>query len=80
VGLLDRIRRWIWRTEEAASEVEYGALEAMHGVEDELDERSHGKFYDALEKVEEESGELLERLHLDGPEPEPHESDTKAAD
>jgi hypothetical protein len=78
VGLLDRFRRFVWRTEEAASEVEYGALDAMHGVEDELDERTHGKFYDALEKVEEESGELLERLHLDGPEPQ--ESDSKAAD
>jgi hypothetical protein len=78
VGLLDRFRRFVWRTEEAASEVEYGALDAMHGVEDELDERTHGKFYDALEKVEEESGELLERLHLDAPEPQ--ESDSKAAD
>ena len=74
--MLDRFRRWIWRTEEAASEVEYGALEALHGVEDELDERTQGKFYDALEKVEEESGELLERLHLDGDEAEAEKRDS----
>ena len=65
MGLVDRFRRWIWRTEEASNELEYRALDAVHEVEDELDERTHGKFYDAVEKVDEESGELLDRLHLD---------------
>jgi len=65
MSLLDRFRRWIWRTEEASNELEYRALDAVHGVEDELDERTQGRFYDTVEKVDEESGELLERLHLD---------------
>jgi hypothetical protein len=71
MSLLDRFRRWIWRTEEASNELEYRALDAVHGVEDELDERTHGRFYDTVEKVDEESGELLERLHLDGESDEP---------
>jgi hypothetical protein len=65
VRLLDRFRRWIWRVEEASNELEYRALDTVHDVEDELDERTHGRFYDAVEKADEESEELLERLHLD---------------
>jgi hypothetical protein len=65
MGLLDRFRRWVWRVEEASNELEYRALDAVHDVEDELDEQTHGRFYDAVEKVDEESEELLERLHLD---------------
>ena len=53
------------RAEEASNELEYAALDAVHGVEDELDERTRGRFYDTVEKVDEESGELLERLHID---------------
>ena len=71
MGLLDRFRRWIWRVEESSNELEYRALDAVHDVEDELDERTHGRFYDTLEKADEESEELLERLRLDedaGPE------------
>jgi hypothetical protein len=71
IGLLDRFRRWVWRVEESSNELEYRALDAVHDVEDELDERTHGRFYDTLEKADEESEELLERLRLDddaGPE------------
>ena len=71
MGLLDRFRRWIWRVEESSNELEYRALDAVHDVGDELDERTHGRFYDTLEKADEESEELLERLRLDedaGPE------------
>lgn len=75
MSLLDRFRRWIWRAEEASNELEYRALDAVHGVEDELDERTHGRFYDTVEKVDEESGELLERLHLDGDSDEPTPAD-----
>ena len=63
--MLDKFRRWVWRVEERSNELEYRALDTVHDVEDELDERTHGRFYDTVEKVDEESEELLERLHLD---------------
>lgn len=47
------------------NEVDYAALDAVHRAEDRLDEATHGRYHDAVERVEEESGELLERLHLD---------------
>ena len=62
---LDRFRAWIWRTEKASNELEYGALDAVHRAEDRVDEATHGRFYDAVEKADEEAEELLERLHLD---------------
>jgi hypothetical protein len=65
VSVLDRFRRWVWRVEERSNELEYRALDTVHDVEDELDERTHGRFYDTVEKVDEGSEELLERLHLD---------------
>jgi hypothetical protein len=65
MSVLDKFRRWVWRVEERSNELEYRALDTVHDVEDELDERTHGRFYDAVEKVDEESEELLERLHLD---------------
>jgi hypothetical protein len=71
MGVLDRFRRWIWRVEESSNELEYRALDAVHDAEDELDERTHGKFYDTLEKADEESEELLERLHLDDEDEKP---------
>ena len=74
MGLLDRFRRWVWRVEERSNELEYRALDTVHDVEDELDERTHGRFYDTVERVDEESEELLERLHLD----EEDESDEDA--
>ena len=63
MGVLDRFRRWVG-VEERSNEL-YRALDTVHDVEDELDERTHGRFYDTVEKVDEESEELLERLHLD---------------
>jgi hypothetical protein len=65
VGLLDRLRRLIWRAEEASNELEYSALDAVHHAEDAVDERTGGRFYDALEKTDEEAEEVLEKLHLD---------------
>ena len=53
-GLLDRFRRWVWRVEERSNELEYKALDAVHDVEDELDEHTHGRFYDTLEKIDDE--------------------------
>jgi hypothetical protein len=52
MGLLDRFRRWIWRVEESSNELEYRALDAVHDVEDELDERTHGRLYDTLERID----------------------------
>jgi hypothetical protein len=65
MSLLDRLRRVIWRAEEKSNELEYAGLDAVHRVEDELDEHSGGRFYDTLEKADEEAEELLERLRLD---------------
>ena len=48
------------------TEADYAALDAVHRVEDRLDDATGGRFYDAVEKTDEEAGDLLERLHLDG--------------
>lgn len=74
MGLLSRLRRWIWKVEEASNELEYSAIEAIEKAEAVADEHSGGRVGRAIETVEEESRDLLERLHLDGPddgEPEP---------
>ena len=74
---LDRFRRWIWRVEESSSELEYAALDEVHKVEDKLDEATHGRFYDAVEDIDERSQEVLHDLHLDtdpdAPEEKPEE-------
>jgi hypothetical protein len=66
MGLLDSIRRLFGHAENAMNEVDYAALDAVHHAEDRVDEATHGRYYDAVEKADEEAGELLERLHLDG--------------
>ena len=66
MSLLDSIRRLFGRADEAMTEADYAALDAVHDVEDRLDHATGGRFYDAVEKADEEAGELLERLHLDG--------------
>ena len=48
------------------NEVDYAALDAVHSAEDRVDGATGGRYYDAVEKADEEAGELLERLHLDG--------------
>jgi hypothetical protein len=77
MGLLDPIRRLFGRAETALNEVDYAALDTVHHAEDRLDVATGGRFYDTVEKTEEESGELLERLHLDR---EPEEQDRRGAD
>ena len=67
MGLLDRFRAWIWKAEEASNELEYGAIERIHHAEDAVDERTHGRFYDTVEKIDEEADEFGERVHLDEP-------------
>jgi hypothetical protein len=64
MGFLDRFRAWIWRTEEKSNELEYGALDRLHHVEDRVDEATHGRFYDTLEKADEEAGDLLDHVGL----------------
>jgi hypothetical protein len=65
--LLNRLRRWIWKVEEASNELEYSAIEAIEKVEAVADDHTGGRVGRAIETAEEESRELLERLHLDGP-------------
>jgi hypothetical protein len=69
MGIVDSIRRLFGRADDALTEADYAALDAVHDVEDRLDEATGGRFYDAVEKADAEAGELLERLHLEG-EPE----------
>ena len=66
MGVLDSIRRLFGRADRAMTEADYAALDAVHDVEDRLDGATGGRFYDAVEKADEEAGELLDRLHLDG--------------
>ena len=65
MGLVDAIRRLFGRAEDALNDADYAALDVVHRAEDRVDEATGGRFYDAVEKADEESGELLERLHLD---------------
>ena len=65
MGVVDAIRRLFGRTENAMTEADYAALETMHNVEDRVDDATGGRFYDTVEKADEEAGELLDRLHLD---------------
>jgi hypothetical protein len=65
MGVLDSIRRLFGRADRAMTEADYAALDAVHDVEDRLDGATGGRFYDAVEKADEEAGELLDRLHLD---------------
>jgi hypothetical protein len=72
MGMLDPIRRLFGRAGKAMTDADYAALDAVHDVEDRLDHAPGGRFYDAVEKADEEAGELLDRLHLDDePEAEP---------
>ena len=76
---LERLRGWIWRTEEASNELEYAALDAVHHAEDAVDERTGGRFYDTLERADEEAEDALERLGLDDePEGGSHNGDVTA--
>ena len=65
MGLLETIRRLFGRADESLAEAEYAALDVVHEAEDRVDEATGGRFYDAVEKADEEAGELLDRLHLD---------------
>jgi hypothetical protein len=65
MGVLDSIRRLFGRADDAMTAVDYAAIDAAHDVEDRLDDATGGRFYDAVEKADEEAGELLERLHLE---------------
>ena len=65
MGVLDSIRRLFGRAGQAMTKADYAAIDAVHNVEDRVDEATGGRFYDAVEKADDEAGELLERLHLE---------------
>ena len=65
MGVLDSIRRLFGRADRAMTKADYAAIDTVHHVEDRVDDATGGRFYDAVEKADEEAGELLERLHLD---------------
>ena len=74
MAFLDSIRRLFGRADQAMTQADYAAIDAVHHVEDRLDDATGGRFYDAVEKADDEAGELLERLHLD------HEPDEAGED
>ena len=76
MALLESIRRLFGRAEQALDQADYAALDAVHRAEDRLDDATGGRYYDTVEKADEEAGELLERLHLDD-EPDEGESATR---
>ena len=57
MGVVDSIRRLFGRADRAMTKADYAAIDTVHAT--------GGRFYDAVEKADEEAGELLERLHLD---------------
>ena len=65
MAFLDSIRRLFGRADQAMTQADYAAIDAVHHVEDRLDDATGGRFYDAVEKADDEAGELLDRLHLD---------------
>jgi len=65
MGLVDAIRRLFGRAEDALNDADYAALDAVHRAEDRVDEATGGRYYDTVEKADDEAGELLDRLHLD---------------
>jgi hypothetical protein len=77
MGIVDSIRRLLGRADDAMTEADYAAIDAVHHAEDRLDDATGGRFYDAVEKADEEAGEILERLHLDH---EPGDDETGLAD
>ncbi len=67
MGLLDVIRGLFGRVGDVADAVDHAVLDAVHKAEDAVDEATGGKYYDAVEKLDEEANELGEKLHLDDP-------------
>ena len=64
MSFLERLRGWISRAETATNEVDYRALDSVHRAEDRVDEATGGRFYDTLERADEEAGEILDRVGL----------------
>ena len=64
MGFLERLRSWISRAETASNELEYTALDGVHRAEDAVDHATGGRFYDTLERADEEADELLDRVGL----------------
>jgi hypothetical protein len=64
MGILERLRSWISRAETASNELEYTALDGVHRAEDAVDHATGGRFYDTLERADEEAGELFDRVGL----------------
>jgi hypothetical protein len=67
VNLLDAIRKLLGRAEHAVTDAELGLLDVVHKAEDAVDAATGGRFYDTVEKIDEEANELGEKLHLDDP-------------
>ena len=55
MGIVDSIRRLFGRADRAMTEADYAAIDAVHDVEDRLDDATGGRFYDAVEKADEDA-------------------------
>ncbi|MBM3677909.1 MAG: hypothetical protein FJW96_08515 [Actinobacteria bacterium] len=67
MGLIEALKRLVGRAEDAVTDAELGLLGAVHKAEDAVDDATGGRYYDAVERIDEEANELGERLHLDDP-------------
>jgi hypothetical protein len=67
VSLLDALRRLLGRAGDVVDEVDYAVIDAVHHVEDAVDDATGGRFYDTVEKLDAEANEMGEKLHLDDP-------------
>jgi hypothetical protein len=68
---LEQLRSWISRAETASNKLEYTALDGVHRAEEAVDHATGGRFYDTLERADEEADELLDRVGLGEQDEEP---------
>lgn len=67
MGFLDAVKRLLGRAEHVVTDAELGVIDVVHRAEDVVDEATGGRFYDAVERLDEQADELGEKLHLDDP-------------
>ena len=72
MGLRDLIHRLIAPAEKAVDRAEYGMVEAIQHAEERVDEATGGRYYDAAERLDEESEDLLDRIGVNEP---PHDGE-----
>ena len=72
MGLRDFFHRLLRPAEEAVERAEYGMVEAVQHAEERVDEATGGRYYDAADRLDEGSEDLLDRIGVNEP---PHDGD-----